>query len=314
MKHMRLFLSGVLAAACLVGVSPAQQPVAAKKSALDKGVLEAYIRHLFVWSASQIQVKIDDPRPAPFAGFVEFKITAAAGPAVQEEIFYVSKDGRKIIRGAVYDVNQNPFKLELDKLKTESQPGLGTPGAGVVLVLFTDFQCPYCREEAKTLRQNLLKDYPSQVRLYFKDFPLSQIHNWAKLASIAGRCVFHQNGAAFWDYHDWVFEKQGELTPENLKAKVMEWAAGKNVDALQLGRCLDARSTEAEVDRNVAEGRALNVNATPTLFINGRRIAQQIPWPNLRQVIDFELEYQKTAKNAGEEACCEVKLPSPLSK
>ncbi len=134
------------------------------------------------------------------------------------------------------------------------------------------------------------------------------------LASIAGRCVFHQNGAAFWDYHDWVFEKQGELTPENLKAKVMEWAAGKNVDALQLGRCLDARSTEAEVDRNVAEGRALNVNATPTLFINGRRIAQQIPWPNLRQVIDFELEYQKTAKNAGEEACCEVKLPSPLSK
>ena len=57
----------------------------------------------------------------------------------------------------------------------------------MVLVLFSDFQCNFCGKEAQMLRENLLKTYPEQVRLYFKDFPLEKIHPWAKTASIAGR-------------------------------------------------------------------------------------------------------------------------------
>jgi len=74
---------------------------------------------------------------------------------------------------------------------------------------------------------------------------------------------------------------------------------------------MDNKATEAEVDKNVAEGRALDVNATPTLFVNGRRIAQVIDWPSLRGIIDYEIEYQKTAKNAGEDCGCELKLDTP---
>jgi protein-disulfide isomerase len=94
---------------------------------------------------------------------------------------------------------------------------------------------------------------------------------------------------------------------------VLEFAASKKLDTLQLGRCMETRATEADVNRTSAEARALGVNSLPTLFINGRRIAAQIAWPNLRQIIDYEIEYQKTAKNAGEDCGCEVKLPSPLS-
>src|SRR5690242_6874765 len=93
----------------------AQSTGSSNKSALDKPTLEAYVRHLFVWG-SQIKVEIADPKPAPVPGMLEVTVRASAGQASQEELFYVSKDGQKIIRGTVFDVAQNPFKPDLDKL------------------------------------------------------------------------------------------------------------------------------------------------------------------------------------------------------
>ena len=282
-----------------------------KKSALDKAVFEAYVRHLFVMN-SEISVQVSDAKPSQLPGFVDVVVHASKGEASQDFPFLISKDGSKILQAVVYDVNSNPFKPDLDKLKTEFQPSYGTPGATVVLVTFSDYECPHCKDEAAMLRQNLLTAYPKQVRLYFKDFPIEAIHPWAKPAAIAGRCVFRQNPSSFWSYHDWIFAHQADITAANLKDKVMEWAKGeKDIDVLQLGRCMDTKATEAEVDKNLAEGRALEVNATPTLFVNGRRIAQIIDWPNLRAIIDYEIEYQKTAKNAGEDCGCEVKLDTP---
>jgi protein-disulfide isomerase len=281
-----------------------------KKSALDKAVLEAYVRHLFVMN-SDVKVQVSDPKPSQLPDLVEVVVHASKGDASQDFPFLISKDGSKILQAIVYDVNSNPFKPDLDKLKIESQPNLGTPGAPVVLVEFADFECPVCKTEAIMLRQNLLAAYPTQVRFYFKDFPLDSIHPWARPAAIAGRCVFRQNPSSFWSYFDWIYAHQADIAAPNLKDKAMEWAKGdKDIDVLQLGRCIDTKATEAEVDKNVAEARALDLNATPTLFVNGRRIPQAIDWTNLRGIVDYEIEYQKTAKNAGE-ACCEVKLDTP---
>ena len=105
------------------------------------------------------------------------------------------------------------------------------------------------------LRENLLKTYPKEVRLYFKDFPIDQIHPWARPAAIAGRCVFRQNPQAFWDYHDWIFDKQAEITPENLRAKVMEWAAAKEPRhraVRPLLRQQEHRRRDQQVDRGSA--------------------------------------------------------------
>jgi protein-disulfide isomerase len=292
---------------------PAARAADTKKSALDKATLEAYVRHLSVWGP-QIKVEIGDPKPSPLPGMLEVNVHASAGNASQDQLFYVTKDGQKMMLGVVYDVKENPFKPDLDKLKTDLQPSFGTPGAPVVLVLFSDFQCPFCKEEAKVLRTNLVSTYPKQVRLYFKDMPLDQIHPWARAAAIAGRCVFKQNPTAFWDYHDWIYEHQGDITKENLREKVLEFAKGKEIDALQLGRCMDTRATEAEVNKSVKEAQELHVMSTPTLFVNGRRLPSQVAWPDLRMIIDMEIEYQKTAKNAGEDCGCELKLPAPVLK
>jgi len=307
-KSLAGLLCGCFFLACAPSSPAADAP---KKSALDKPTLEAYVRHLAVWGP-QIAVKIDDPKPSEVPGFMELTVHATAGTATRDEVFYVSKDGQHILRGQVYNVANNPFQSELRKLKTDSLPGTGTPGAPVVLVLFSDFECGFCKEESKMLRQNLLSAYPKQVRLYYADFPLEQIHPWAKMAAIAGRCIFRLKPDAFWDYHDFMFEHQADITADNLKTKVLDFAKEKQIDTLQLSRCLETRATEADVEKTIAQAKSLDVNSTPTLFVNGRRLAGQMGWPDLRSIIDYEIDYQKTAKNAGEDCGCEMKLPSPV--
>src|SRR5580658_6544697 len=309
-RRMSKLLFTVTAATLLLALAGiAQSP--ATKSALDKAALEAYVRHLYVMD-SRITVKVSDAKPSEVPGFMDVTVTASMG--VQSQVFklLVSKDGSKILQASVYDIHNNPFKPDLDKLKTTGAPNFGTQGAPVVLVEFSDFQCPYCKAEAQELRKNLMATYPTQVHLYFKTFPLESLHPWAKAAAIASRCAYKQKPDAFWVYHDWVFENQEKITPENFKDKILDWAKDvKELDAAQLGQCVDAKAAEAEVKQDQAEGQALEINGTPTLFVNGRRIAQSIDWANLKQIIDYEIEYQKTAKNAGEDCGCDLKLALP---
>jgi protein-disulfide isomerase len=296
---------------CLLGALALAAADAPPKSAFDKPTLEAYVRHLFLLNP-QLTVTVNDPKPSALPGFKDVRIRIAQGPQFQDLLLYVSNDGKKIVQGSFYDVTGNPFKPELDKLHTQFQPALGTAGAPVVIVAFSDLQCPHCKTEAQMLRENLIKNYPKEVRLYFKDFPLEGLHPWAKPAAMAGRCVYQQNPDAFWDYHDFVFSKQETLTPENLKDSILTWAKdNKSLDGVKLGACIDNKSTQAEVDKEMEEGRSLDITGTPTLFINGRRISQTIDWANLKTIIDSEIEYQKTAKNAGDDCGCEQKLDVP---
>src|ERR1035438_10276122 len=163
--------SVALAALCLALLAGQEKP----KPGVDKVALEAYVRHLLA-VIPEVQVKIDDPKPSPVPTLEELDVHFIYGARSQDETFYLTKDGRKIMRGYIYDLAQNPFKEDLDKLKTNLSPSFGTAGAPVVLVVFSDFECPFCKEEAKTLRQNLPAAFPKDVRVYFKDFPLEQLH------------------------------------------------------------------------------------------------------------------------------------------
>src|SRR5262249_3864831 len=139
--------------------------------------------------------------------------------------------------------------------------------------------------------------------------PLDSIHPWARPASIAGRCLLRQNSDTFWKYHDWIYDAQSDVTAENFNTKLMEWASKNGVDSVQLSRCLDSKSTDGEVDRRVAMGRSEGVDATPTLYLNGRKLVDKMAqWPTLQQLINLELEHQaKVAEEA--EKCCVVDIP-----
>ena len=83
---------------------------------------------------SSIVVKISDPVPSDVPGFMDVSAHAAMGPNSQDFRFLISKDGAKILQASIFDINNNPFKPDLDKLKTTGAPSIGTPGAPVVLV------------------------------------------------------------------------------------------------------------------------------------------------------------------------------------
>jgi len=301
----RAFLLTFLGALLLVSADTPQ------KSAFDKPTLEAYVRHLFLISP-QVAVAVGDPKPSDLPGFKEVKIRLSQGPQFQDVTLFVSNDGNKIVQGSFFDIANNPFKPDIDKTHTQFQPNLGTAGAPVVIVVFSDLQCPHCKGEAEMLRQNLIQNYPKDVRLYFKDFPIESLHPWAKAAAMAGRCIFAQSNDAFWAYHDWIFAHQESFTPTTLNQQILDWAKDqKGLDANKLSACLEKKTSEPEVDAELKEGHDLEINGTPTMFINGRRISQTIDWPNLKSIIDMEIEYQKVAKNAGDDCGCEVKLPVP---
>jgi len=273
------------------------------RNGLNKTWMEIYARHLWALGPD-FTVTVLDPKPSPeLPGFKEIVIHVSQGEQGQDAKLLVSDDGTRIVEGSVYNAGANAYKKYLDKLKTQGAPSLGTPGATVVIVEFSDFQCPHCKEQAKTLRDNLIENYPKQVHFYFKEFPLESIHDWAKSGAVAGRCVLRQSPAAFWEYHDWVFAHQDGFSKTNLKDQIMQWAGNrKELDTLQLGRCIDDQATAKEVEANIEQARALEVDGTPTLFINGRKLpAGAIDWQYLKRCIDSELDYQAKAKDAGED-------------
>jgi protein-disulfide isomerase len=301
--HMKLgtkLATFALAAAAVFAQAP--------KGAFDKPALEAYLRHMELW-IPQVSVTIDDPKPTAYLpGFSEVSVHLTFNGQSKDERYYVSSDGKNIVKGEAYDLTKNPFQANLDKLKTDQQPGYGGPAAPVQLIVFGDFQCPLCKAEAEIMRGNMLKTFGDKVRVYFKDFPLDAIHPWARPASVTGRCVYRQNADLFWNFHDWIYKDQGLITLENLNAQVMKWAGANGVDAVQLGRCVEGKETEAEVARNVEEGRGLGVDATPTTFINGRKLVGTMEWGVLQQLITLELDHQSKLADAAR--CCEVSIPT----
>lgn len=305
-----LLLALVAAATWRLGLAQSKRP----QSALDKATLEAYLRHQFMLPEN-LKMLIADPRPSTVPGLLSVQVTVSDGERAQQRVeFLVSQDGAKLLQAKVFDIRESPFAEELRLLKLEGHPSLGQANAVVTIAIFSDFQCQYCREEAKTLRQHLLASYPSEVRLVFKDYPLEAIHPWAKRASMIGRCVFRQQAAKFWEFHDWIFEQQASLTADNLDAKALAFAGEKGLDALQLKQCIDAKLTAGDVEASMTEGRALQVNSTPTLFVNGRRLVGNVAWEQLKKVIDYEIGYAKRAAAKAKEPCCEVSLPIPAAK
>jgi protein-disulfide isomerase len=174
------------------------------------------------------------------------------------------------------------------QLNLERQPSFGPADAPVTIVEFGDFECPACRAEAPLMRELIPQSFPNQVRIVFKDYPLESIHPWARAAAIAGRCVFRQNPEAFWRFYDWDYDNQDDITVENLKTRVLGWAAGNGVNSAQLESCIDSKATDAEVAQNIADGKAAGVHGTPTVFVNGVK-SPSIQLPGLRKMIEKEL-------------------------
>jgi protein-disulfide isomerase len=165
---------------------------------------------------------------------------------------------------------------------------LGPAHALVTLVVFSDFQCPFCRRASATLR-SIAARRPAEVRLVWKDFPLP-MHEHAFDAAHFARTARHESGeATFWAVHDRLFEEQERLGTETFAAIAREM----HVDWDHVRRDLRDRRFGLIVHESIALGDALEVNQTPTTFVNGRRVVGAQPESLLDALVSEELRKAK---------------------
>lgn len=153
----------------------------------------------------------------------------------------------------------------------------GPATAPVTILEWSDFQCPFCREVQPVLGR-LLAEFPDTVRLVFKDFPLRS-HEMAVPAALAARCAGAQG--RFWEYHDMLFVAQPAFAREDL----IGYARRLGLDTTRFGECLDRAAPRDAVMADQREGREAGVRATPTFFVNGRKIEGAVPIEEFRDAI-----------------------------
>jgi len=271
--------------------APAASATSASPIPIQKS-LEAYLRNLYAFGPDVV-VTVGPLTETSIPGLLATDITVKVEENVQAVQFYVSKDGKYLLRGELSDLTKDPMAENRAKLQITDAPVWGDPKASITMVEFSDFECPVCRNLHDVLH-GLLANYP-QVRLVFKDFPLEQ-HPWARSAAIAGRCAYNQDPQAFWKLYDLIYDNQDVISAENSYAKLTDYASqiGLNTDAFKT--CLAGPEAAAAVEASRANGLALQVSSTPTIFINGRRIVGADPHL-VEQNIKYELDQQKTAKH-----------------
>jgi protein-disulfide isomerase len=272
-------------------VAPASAAANAPPTPVQKSV-EAYLRNLYAFGPD-VQVTVGPLKESSIPGLLATDITVKVEDNVQSVQFYVSQDGKYLLRGELSDLTKDPMAENRAKLQIRDAPIWGDPKAPITMVEFSDFECPVCRSLHDVLR-GLLANYP-QVRLVFKDFPLEQ-HPWARSAAIAGRCAYNQDSKAFWKLYDLIYNNQDIISPENSYAKLTDYASqiGLNTDTFKT--CLASPEAVAAVGASHANGLALQVSSTPTIFINGRRIVGADPHL-VEQNIKYELDQQKILKH-----------------
>ena len=170
----------------------------------------------------------------------------------------------------------------LDVPVAADDAALGSAGAPVTIVEFSDFQCPFCQRVVPTIKK-LKETYGDKVRVVWKDFPLTQIHPEAFKAAEAGNCAREQG--KFWEFHDRLFANQQALQPDALKAH----AAEVGLDTAKFSACLDSAKYSERVQQHVSLGSTLGVNSTPAVFINGRPVTGAQPYETFAAVVDEEL-------------------------
>jgi protein-disulfide isomerase len=180
------------------------------------------------------------------------------------------------------EAQNQPLSADVQaKLAASGAPSFGPENAKVTIVEFSDFQCPFCTRAADVVNQ-IKQKYGDKVRLVFRQYPLP-MHSEAHLAAQAALAA-HQQGK-FWEYHDLLFANQRELTRPSLE----DYAKQANLNVDQMKKALDDPALKAAVDADVKLGEEVNVSGTPTVFINGKRVANPTEFAPVAKLIDAAL-------------------------
>jgi len=235
---------------------------------------------------SQLTWKIVSIKPSEAEGLAEVNVLMSGPQGQGTQRFFVSEDGKHAVVGDIIPFGKHPFeqtRLQLEKKVTG--PVRGPANAPVMVVEFSDLQCPHCKEANPTI-ERLLNENPN-VHFVFQNFPLPS-HNWAQKAAAYADCVGRASNDAFWKFIDGVYAVQNDITADNADQKLTDLADKSGVKGTDIAACAAQPDTQSRVEASIDLGKSVGVNSTPTVFINGRPVGVAgNNYDVLKQLVDF---------------------------
>lgn len=280
--------------------APGKQPAAAKVAASVSGPeakaglptqaqIDTAMQRTFGYDPG-LQWQILDIRPSLIPGVAEVLVSVNKQSVVR---LFITADGKNaIVVSDVLPFGPDPFAPARSKLQAADGPSRGAPSPQILMVGFSDLECPHCKA-AEPVLEKVLADFP-QVRFVFQQFPLpASLHPWAMKAAEYADCAGQMNKEAFWKYVNTIFENQGGIALATADDQLTGFANAVGLDGAKVAACAATPETEARVKKSVELGESLDVNETPTVFINGRRIKSiaSIPYDQVKTLVQFEIDH-----------------------
>jgi protein-disulfide isomerase len=262
-------------------------------------------------------INIGVPAASELPGYDLITVSFTNGGNTSHPVnFLVSIDGKTLAQFTKYDISADPRNL----VSAEGRPFRGGPPTAPVLIVgFDDLECPYCARLHAAIFPAITQRYGDKVHIVYKDFPLpADMHPWAMHSAVDVNCLAAQSPAGYWNLVDYIHAHASEIgsapdasdTPSTVAAPdapkpektlaraeaeldklTRDQGAFQKVDADKLDACIKKQDTTA-IAASQKIGTALNVDSTPSLFINGDKIDGAVPIEFIFGIIDEALRAQ----------------------
>lgn len=301
-ETMKMVLLGIIVGIVLggaIGYMYASTSGGAGKGALSQEEVSAKTLEFVNTNLLQPGVTANVESVTEESGVFHFNFTITSPGGSFNAPAYVTKDGSLFFPEAPINMNapmppvQTPPPGDHPETGGEinaaalvdDDPTAGDPHAKVIVVEFSDFQCPFCANALQTVN-DLKEFYGDQILFVYRDFPLHNIHPLAGKAAEAAQCADEQD--RFWEYHDMLFEKQSDWATGGA-AKFNEYARNLGLEPGAFIECIDSGKYTAEVEADLQAGIAAGVTGTPTFVINSQKVSGAVPLDILKDIVDNEL-------------------------
>ena len=231
------------------------------------------------------------PGPSKFPNFYTVRVSTNTGKG---QDFFMTRDRQTLVVGSLLPFSEHPEEDVRRIIAMGDQPSVGPAQAPVTVVEYADLECPSCARMHQFLESDLLPKYKDKVRVIFKEFPLEAIHQWALTGALANECAYEIDPQAYLPYRTLIFQHQSEFdaVQNNLpqvRDLLLKYGQQVGLDSAKLAPCIDSKRSMPRVEQGMKEAKELNVEYTPTFYINGRAKIGLVPPEDFYRAVDDAL-------------------------